>query len=236
MGIRKLEIPVFFQNGKGYDNHFIIQAISRHKDDIENVKLSVIPDYNEKYTMVKFCGYKALNIISFLNSGLGIRSKNLIGDDPKNTPRFFKAFSQKGLSDDELIRGIHKGMFPYKSFDSVAKLEHTVMPSQEEFFNDMSHEKRSDEEYAHAQWVWERFSFTTFRDYNDLYLEAHVLLLASVFEAFRDLCMHQLGLDPAHYIALRDMCIDGAAIEAAEMDIKVELMHTDPDKVHVLRA
>jgi hypothetical protein len=69
-----------------------------------------------------------------------------------------------------------------------------------------------------------------FRDYHDLYLEADVLLLADVFEAFRDMCMHQYGLDPAHYITLPGMYIDGAVIEAAKKDNKVELIHTDPDK------
>jgi hypothetical protein len=229
MGIRKVEIPVFFNNGKGYDNHFIIQAISR-LEDIENVQLSVIPDNSEKYKMVNFRAYRFLDSISFLNSGLGTLSTNLIGDDPKNAPRFHKAFSQKGLSEDELIRVTRKGVFPYKWFDSVTKLEHTVLPSQEEFFNDLSGEKCSDEEYAQARWVWERFGCTTFCDYPDLYLEADVLLLADVFEAFRDLCMHQYGLDPAHYITLPDMCIDGAVIEAAKKNVKVELIHTDPDK------
>jgi hypothetical protein len=113
MGIRKVKIPVFFHNGKGYDNHFIIQAISR-LEDIENVKLSVIPDNSEKYKMVNFRGYCFMDSISFLNSGLGTVSNNLIGDDPKNAPRFHKAFSQKGLSEDELIRVTRKGVFPYK--------------------------------------------------------------------------------------------------------------------------
>jgi hypothetical protein len=75
--------------------------------------------------------------------------------------------------------------------------------------------------------VCERFGCTTFHDYRDVYFEAGVLLLADVFEAFRDLCMHQYGLGPAHYITLPCMCIDGDAIEAAKKDIKVELIHTD---------
>jgi hypothetical protein len=42
MGLRYVDIPVFFHNGKGYDNHLIIQAISR-LEDIKSAKLSVIP-------------------------------------------------------------------------------------------------------------------------------------------------------------------------------------------------
>jgi hypothetical protein len=111
MGIREVEIPVFSHNDRGYDNHFIIQAISR-PEDTKNVKASVIPDSSEKYKMMNCRGYRFLDIVSFLNFGLGTLSNNLIGDDPNNAPRFHKAFSQKGLSEAELIRMTRKGVFP----------------------------------------------------------------------------------------------------------------------------
>jgi hypothetical protein len=63
-----------------------------------------------------------------------------------------------------------------------------------------------------------------------------VLLLADVFEAFRDMCMHQYELDPDHYITLLGMCIDGDVIEAVKKDNKVELIHTDPDKYTFLNV
>jgi hypothetical protein len=55
IGICKVEIPVFFHNGEGYDNHLISQAISR-LENIENLKLSVIPDNTEKRKMENFRG------------------------------------------------------------------------------------------------------------------------------------------------------------------------------------
>ena len=39
----------------------------------------------------------------------------------------------------------------------------------------------------------------TKREYHDLYLEADVLLLADVFEYFRDICLDSYKLDPAWY-------------------------------------
>jgi hypothetical protein len=54
-----------------------------------------------------------------------------------------------------------------------------------------------------------------------MYLEADVMLVDDVFEAFRDMCMPQYGLDPAHYITLPCMCIDGGVIETGKKDIKV---------------
>jgi hypothetical protein len=56
-----------------------------------------------------------------------------------------------------------------------------------------------DEEYEHAQKVWEAFNCKTFRDYHNLYKTANVLQLADIFESFRDVCMKNYKLDPAWY-------------------------------------
>ena len=39
---------------------------------------------------------------------------------------------------------------------------------------------------------------TDLRDYHNFYLLTYVLLLADVFEDFRDVCLQHYGLDPAH--------------------------------------
>ena len=67
------------------------------------------------------------------------------------------------------------------------------------FYSKLNDENITDEEYEHAQAVWEAFGCETLGDYHDLYVETDVTLLADVFENFRSLCEEQYGLDPAHY-------------------------------------
>jgi hypothetical protein len=120
-----------------YDNQLILEAISQ-ADDIEHCRLNVIPDNSEKYKMVNFRGYIFLDSLSFSNAGLSKLASNLVGGNPQIAPRFHEAFSQKGLTKGELIRLTRKKVFPYKWFSSVEKLDNSVIPCREEFFNDLS--------------------------------------------------------------------------------------------------
>ena len=59
----------------------------------------------------------------------------------------------------------------------------------------------SDEFYQHAQNIWEKFNIKNLGEYHDLHLKTDVLLLADVFEAFRNVCQNtnSYGLNPVHY-------------------------------------
>ena len=57
----------------------------------------------------------------------------------------------------------------------------------------------SEEDYQHAQRVWKEFGIRDLGDYHDLHLRTDVVLLANVFEAFRDTCLRHYTLDPAHF-------------------------------------
>ena len=56
----------------------------------------------------------------------------------------------------------------------------------------------SEEDYQCAQKVWEEFGIRNLGDYHDLCLRTDVVLLANVYEAFRDTCLEHYKLDPAH--------------------------------------
>lgn len=53
----------------------------------------------------------------------------------------------------------------------------------------------------HAQQVWSTFKLKNLEEYQDIYLRSDVLLLADVFENFRDLTMKTYQIDPAHFFS-----------------------------------
>ena len=55
------------------------------------------------------------------------------------------------------------------------------------------------EDYMHAQKVFEKFNLKNGGDYHNLYVQSDPLLLAHVFENFRNKCIEIYELDPAHF-------------------------------------
>ena len=82
-----------------------------------------------------------------------------------------------------------------------------------------------EEDYQHAQRVWKEFGIHNLGDYHGLYLRTDVVLLANVFEAFRDTCLKHYKLDPAHFYTS-----PGLAWKAClkHTGIRLELL-TNPD-------
>ena len=83
----------------------------------------------------------------------------------------------------------------------------------------------TDEDYAHAKRVCKDFKIKNLEDYYDLYVQSDTLLLADVFEIFRNICLKAYELDPAHFISA-----PGLAWSAVLKKTEVELaLLTDTD-------
>ena len=105
--------------------------------------------------------------------------------------------------------------------DSWAKFSETSLPKKEEFYSKLNDEHITEDEYKHAQTVWETFGCKTLGDYHDLYVKTDVTLLADVFENFRKLCMKKYGLDPAHYFTSPGLSWDALL---KKMGVELELL------------
>ena len=120
---------------------------------------------------------------------------------------------------------IRKGVFFYDYFDSFDKLNETELPKKEAFYSKLNDEHITEDDYQHAKKVWETFNMKTIRDYHDIYLKSDVLLLADVFENFRNVCIKNYGLDPAWYFTAPSLAWD-AMLKLTK--VKLELL-TDVD-------
>ena len=90
-----------------------------------------------------------------------------------------------------------EGVYPYDYVDCMKKLDEASLRPKETFYSKLTGEGITSEDYRHAQTVWKEFNIVSMKDYDNLCNLSDVLLLADVFENFRNICMNHYGLDPA---------------------------------------
>ena len=225
-------VPVFFHNLTGYDSHLFIKKLgsSNKKETIE-----CIPNNEEKYitfTKTIITGQytnkkgesknKTFNIVfkdslKFMLSSLGALVNNLPKNGFKNISKYYTP------EEVELIK--QKGFYPYEYMDTEEKFNDTKLPPREVFYSKLSGKGISEKDYKHACNVWNTFKMKTFKDYHKLYNETDVLLLADVFENFRNLCLKIYRLDPVYYYTAPGLAWD-ACLKMT--NINLELL-SDPN-------
>ena len=141
----------------------------------------------------------------------------LVNNLPKDAFNNIKRY----YANDQLSLLTRKGVYPYEYMNSSEKLKETQLPPKEAFYSRLNEEGISNEDCEHARKVWKTFEMKNLGDYHNLYNRVDVLLLADVFQNFRDICFKNYKLDPAHYYTALGLAWD-AALKVTE--VKLELL------------
>ena len=96
---------------------------------------------------------------------------------------------------------LRKGVYHYEYMDDLEKFNETSLPEKEDFYNYLNMEDITDADYVHAKRVCKDFEIKNVGEYNDFYVESDTLLLADVFENFRNMCLKIHELDPAKFLS-----------------------------------
>ena len=126
---------------------------------------------------------------------------------------------------NKFILLLRKGVYPYEYMDNWERFTETSLPNKESFYSNLNMENIEDIYYRHGNNVFKRFKLKNLGEYHDLYVQSDTLLLADVFENFRNMCLKVYELDPAHFLSL-----PGLAWQAClkKTNIELELL-TDYD-------
>ena len=126
---------------------------------------------------------------------------------------------------NKFILLLRKGVYPYEYVDIWERFGETSLPNTEAFYSSLNMENSTDVDYRHARRVFKNLSNKNLDDYHDLYVQSDTLLLADVFESFRNKCIEIYELDPAHFLSA-----PGLSWHAFLKKTKVELqLLTDVD-------
>ena len=216
--------PVIFHNLSGYDTHMFIKDLAETPG-----KIDCISKTEEKY--ISFT--KTIIVGAFAKNGKKIEVKRKIRfidslkfmassleklvNNLDNYPNLQRHFVGDQL---ELVK--RKGVYPYDYMNCFERLSETCLPPIECWYSRLNDSNISESDFKHANKVWDTFQMKTMEDYHDLYLQTDVLLLADVFERFRDICLFHYKLDPAWYFTAPGLAWD-ACLKMTQVEL--ELLH-----------
>ena len=161
----------------------------------------------EKYVTFSIGDLKFKDSLNFLATSLDKLVANLKAKAKKenndkglfaSTWRYFKD-KWGHLPETAFQMLTRKGVYPYSYMDSYEKFDEKCLPAKENFYNDLTKEDITEEEYTFVHEVWKTFNLENMGQLHDLYMETDVMLLADVFETFRDVSLKNYKLDPAHF-------------------------------------
>ncbi len=218
-------VPVIAHNLSGYDLHHICQYLSAiDKAD----RISVIPSTDETYislniavkvseyfdtTRRKMCNvYQNLRFLDsfrFMTASLQTLVEYLPPSKFSLIENYFKASGKEAfMIPSNLMLLKKKGVYPYSYIDSFDKFNEQKLPPFELWHDRLTSSiSVTSDQYRHAETVFETFGCKSIGDFHDLYLLSDTLLLACVFEEFRNVCYDVYGLDPAYYFSASNLSL-----------------------------
>ena len=235
------KIPVRLYNLTGYDSHLFVKELAQGGESASDV--DVIANNEEQYKTFshkKFYRYgtegtevNRLVSFSFMDSMQHLQCSldQLVQNLPKEKLRQLRKY----FTEKQLQLFLRKGVYPYEHMDSFERFQETELAPIETFGSrlnqgilyeegkpqgDIKKEPITQEDYEHAQRVWKEVGCKTLADYSKLYCMYDTLLLADVFEAYRDLALDIYGLDSSYYITAPSFAID-AALKMSRVELEL---------------
>ena len=126
---------------------------------------------------------------------------------------------------NKFILLLRKGVYPYEYMNSWQRFDETSLPDNETFYINLNMRDITDPGHRHGKTVFEYLINKYLGDYLDLYVQSGTLLLADVFENFRNMCIKVYELDSAHFLSAPRLAWQ-ACLKKTE--VKLELL-TDVD-------
>ena len=97
---------------------------------------------------------------------------------------------------------LRKGVYPYEYMDDWDRLNEEKLSNKSDFYCSFNMEDISEIDYRHPLKVFNKFNIKHLGKYHDLYVQSDTILLADIFESFRNLCLNTYEFDPTYFLPL----------------------------------
>ena len=177
---------------------FMSTSLSSLVDNLSEIYKKEWKLSEERRKIISVCDFIGLenNEVDYKCKECEKRSLKPINELIKEFPNIYQ-FNNEGINKFVLL--LRKGFYLYEYMDSWEIFDETSLPDKKAFHSELHLEDITDEDYTHAQKVFEELKLKNLGDYHDLYVQSDTLFLADAFENFRNKCIEIYELDPAHF-------------------------------------
>ena len=119
---------------------------------------------------------------------------------------------------------LRTGVYPCEYMDDWYRFNEEKLPNKSDFYSNLNMEDISEIDYRHAMKVFNKINIENVGEY-DLYVQSDTILLADVFESFRNLCIETCKLDPAYFLSLPGLTLQACLKHSGiKLELKVILI------------
>jgi len=216
-----------------YDFHFIVNALGTFGDKIKSIK--VVPYNSENFRTLSFNSFEFLDSLSFLQAPLAQLSHDLkeADHDYKILKQTYLVQTNGEFDQSKYDMVLEKSFFPYELCQNVTQMNSiTKFPKREDFYSCLSEETISESDHKFAKSVWKKFNCKNLLDYTKVYCKIDTILLAEIFQKFREEMIKFSGLDPVYYMSLPAYSYDSML----KLTKTVISLPTDINMIHFLES
>ena len=145
--------------------------------------------------------------------------------------KFSNVYKLSKGNDDNFLLLLRKGVYPCNYMDSWERFNETKIPTRKDFYNKITQQDISEEDYNHAVNVWNTFNIKNLGEYHDLYVQVDTLQLSDIVENFRKMCTRIYQLDPAYFISTPSLAWQACL---KKTNVKLELL-TDVEMLLMIK-
>ena len=119
----------------------------------------------------------------------------------KNDNTFSNTYKLCNGDMNKLVLLLRKGFYPYEYMNNWERFNETSLPNKEDFYNCLNMKDITDINYRRAKKVFRELEINNLGDYHDLCVQSDTLLLADIFENFRNKFIEIYELDTAYFLS-----------------------------------
>ena len=212
---RRFFIPIIIHNGANYDWHFLIREFLKHK----KYQIKPIAKTASKFISFTWGVFHFIDSRRFLNASEEKLANQLANRNEDGTEKkdkngnvltdydkfiqlrlFFESHLNERYRNGDWKLLTKKGALPYEYISPFHYAE-KCLPPREKFISKLTGKSITIERYKELQKIWDSFGCQNLGEFLEIYLESDILMLADIFENFRNNSLKYYHLDPANFVS-----------------------------------